>query len=237
MYTRWVLSALGMTLLLSAQVSAVSRSYYDRSKHVAVNNHKIEEVGEYKATDYNYILKMEDFDRGLLESHFKLYQGYVKNTNALVTKLKDLSAAGKGRTPEYAGLKRMYGWEFGGMRLHEYYFSNLAGNGQPDKNSALYKSIEKQFGSYDAWRKDFEDTGMIRGIGWVVLYLDPQTGRLANAWINEHDLGHLAGGTPILVMDVWEHAYMPQFKLDRAGYIKVFFDNIDWSVVSSRFNR
>jgi Fe-Mn family superoxide dismutase len=75
----------------------------------------------------------------------------------------------------------------------------------------------------------------MRGIGWAVLYRDPQTGRLINMWINEHDVAHLAGGSPILIMDVFEHAYMPQYGLDRAKYIEAFFENIDWDIAAQRF--
>ena len=104
------------------------------------------------------------------------------------------------------------------------------------RSSALYRAIEKDFGSFDNWKQDFIATGLMRGIGWSILYYDPQAQRLFNVWINEHDLGHLAGGELILVMDVWEHAYMPQYGLDRAKYIDAFFQNIDWEVVASRFH-
>ena len=190
--------------------------------------------GEYQAQDFSRLIGMKGFSERLLEMHFKLYQGYVKNTNLLLEKLKKLAEEGKDRGPEYAGLKRMLGWEFDGMRLHEYYFGNLGGDGKLDANHPLYKKIAKDFGSFEAWKRDFVSTGMIRGIGWSVLYLDPKTGRLVNTWINEHDLGHLAGGKPILVMDVFEHAYMPEYGLDRQKYIEAFFDNIDWKAVQKR---
>lgn len=76
----------------------------------------------------------------------------------------------------------------------------------------------------------------MRGIGWSVLYLDPIQGRLVNVWVNEHDVGHLATGSLILIMDVFEHAYMPQYGLDKAKYIEAFFNNIDWETVSNRYN-
>jgi Fe-Mn family superoxide dismutase len=77
----------------------------------------------------------------------------------------------------------------------------------------------------------------MRGIGWVVLYQEPRSGKLINAWINEHDVGHLAGARPLLVMDVFEHAYMPDYQLDRAKYIEAFFKNINWQAVDRRFNK
>ena len=121
------------------------------------------------------------------------------------------------------------------MRLHELYFGNLGGVELLDKATSLYSRIVKDFGSYEAWKKSFIATGMIRGIGWVILYRDRETGRLINMWINEHDLGHLAGGEPLLIMDVFEHAYITQYALDRGKYIDVFFENIKWSQVSSRY--
>jgi Fe-Mn family superoxide dismutase len=122
------------------------------------------------------------------------------------------------------------------MRLHELYFENLGGHDALDKADPLFQKIVKDFGSWEAWKKSFVSTGLIRGIGWVILYSDPQTGRLINTWINEHDLGHLAGGAPLLVMDVFEHAYITQYGLDRAKYISAFFDNIHWEKVSQRYN-
>ena len=192
-------------------------------------------TGEYKARSFSNLFGMKGFSDGLLSMHFKLYEGYVKNTNLLRSKLAELSNQKKDRTPEYAGLKRMYGWEFDGMRLHEYYFENLGGDGKLDTSSSLHRQLSTEFGSYEKWRQDFLATGMIRGIGWAILYLDGKTGKLTNAWINEHDLGHLAGAQPLLVMDVFEHAYLPDYGLDRNRYIDAFFDNIDWSVVTNRF--
>lgn len=194
-------------------------------------------VGEspYQPKDYSRLKAMEGFGEEPVALHLKLYEGYVKNANLLRQKLRDFASNGQDRSPEYAGLKRMYGWEYDGMRLHEYYFDNLGGRGgTPDSQSPLGQAIAKDFGSYEDWKKDFISTGLMRGIGWVVLYQDPTNGKLTNAWINEHDLGHLAGNTPLLIMDVFEHAYMPKFGLDRAKYIEVFFQNVDWDVVAER---
>jgi len=120
------------------------------------------------------------------------------------------------------------------MRLHELYFENLGGNGVADKNSKLAQKIVEQFGSFEAWEKDFKATGMIRGIGWVILYQDLISGKLVNFWINEHDVGHPAGCNPLLIMDVFEHTYMLDYGLKKADYIEVFFKNINWKVVESR---
>jgi len=154
----------------------------------------------------------------------------------LIRLLKSYAAEHQTQDYQYQALKRRFGWEFDGMRLHEYYFENLGGKKPLDRSSALYRIIVRDFGSFENWKQDFIATGMMRGIGWSILYLDPRADRLFNTWINEHDLGHLAGGNLILVMDVWEHAYMPQYGLDRAKYIDSFFKNIDWEVVSTRFH-
>lgn len=189
----------------------------------------------YQAKDYSRLLGTLGFSDQLLKNHFTLYQGYVNNTNRLLESLKALMKEGKGNTPEYAELKRRFGWEWNGMRLHEYYFDNMVNGGKPlDANSDLAKKINEDFGSYTEWEKEFKATGLMRGIGWVILYLDPISNKLYNTWINEHDVGHLAGCKILLVMDVFEHAFMIDYGLKRADYIEAFFKNIDWSVIASR---
>lgn len=190
---------------------------------------------DFKPKDYSHLIGMPGFSNYALNTHFTLYHGYVKNANLLLDKLRKLSELGQQKTPEYAEMKRRLGWEFDGMRLHELYFENLGGTEPLPSSSTLYQSIEKNFGSYDHWKEDFIGTGLMRGIGWAVLYQDPISGALVNTWINEHDLGHLAGGTPLLIMDVFEHAYMPDYSLDRAKYIDAFFKNINWKPVNQRY--
>jgi Fe-Mn family superoxide dismutase len=194
-----------------------------------------EAKASYQAKDYSSLLGMPGFSDKALQTHFKLYQGYVTNTNLLIDILATLTKEGKNRSPLYAEIKRRFGWEFDGMRLHECYFENLGGKGTLDTSSPLYMKLVADFGSYDQWKADFIATGAMRGIGWAVLYLDPQSGRLFNTWINEHDVGHLAGGKPILIMDVFEHAYMIDYLLDRAAYIDAFFKNINWETAYKRF--
>jgi superoxide dismutase, Fe-Mn family len=188
----------------------------------------------YTAKDYGKLIGMEGFSQTLLTNHFTLYQGYVTNTNKLADTLAAMLKEGKTATPEYAELKRRFGWEFDGMRLHEYYFENLGGKSALVKSAVLGKMIAASFGSYEAWEQDFRATGAMRGIGWAVLYHDQATGGLFNVWINEHDAGHLAGCQPILVMDVFEHAYMIDYGLKRADYIAAFFKNINWKAAESR---
>jgi Fe-Mn family superoxide dismutase len=188
----------------------------------------------YTAKDYNHLIGMQGFSETLLKNHFTLYQGYVNNTNKLWDILAAMLKEGKTGTPEYAELKRRFGFEFNGMRLHEYYFGNLGGKKPLDKAGIFAQKVTAAYGSYDAWEQDFRATGAMRGIGWVILYQDNTNGWLFNQWINEHEVGHPAGCAPILVMDVFEHAFMTDYGLKRADYIAVFFQNIDWAVVSGR---
>ncbi|MFH0738027.1 MAG: Fe-Mn family superoxide dismutase [Candidatus Micrarchaeota archaeon] len=190
----------------------------------------------YEAKNFDGLLGMAGFSDTLLKNHLTLYQGYVANTNKAADTLSAMIKEGRGGTPEYAEIKRRFGWEFDGMRLHELYFGNLAKGGRKaDPRSALSKKISDSFGSLEAWEKDFRATGAMRGIGWVVLYYDVGAKRPFNCWINEHDAGHLAGCAPILVMDVFEHAYMMDYGLKKADYIEAFFKNIDFKEAETRF--
>ena len=191
----------------------------------------------YESKNFEHLLGLEGFSDQLLNNHFSLYQGYVTNINKLNNVLVALEKEDKFGTPEFAELNRRFSWEFNGMRLHELYFSNLTkGGSAPDKNSELVKKIEQEinFGSFEHWEKDFRAMAAMRGIGWVVLYYDPMPGRLFNVWIGEHDIGHLAGCVPLLVADVFEHAYMADYGTKRAGYIDAFFKAINWETVASR---
>jgi Fe-Mn family superoxide dismutase len=188
----------------------------------------------YTAKDYAKLIGMPGFSETLLKNHFTLYQGYVTNSNKVLDLLAALLNDGKAGTPEFAELKRRLGWEFNGMRLHEYYFENLGGKSALDAAGKLGKKIAEDFGGCEAWEKDFRAVGGMRGIGWVVLYQDTTSGKLINFWVNEHDAGHPAGCQPILVMDVFEHAFMIDYGLKKADYIEAFFKNIDWKAAEAR---
>jgi superoxide dismutase, Fe-Mn family len=188
----------------------------------------------YTAKDYSKLVGMEGFSETLLRNHFTLYQGYVTNTNKLLDTLDRMLKDGQTSNPEFAELKRRLGWEFNGMRLHEYYFENLGGKAPINMSGKLAAKLESYFGSYELWEKDFRATGAMRGIGWVVLYQDVSTGKLINFWVNEHDVAHPAGCNPILIMDVFEHAFMLDYGLKRADYIEAFFKNVDWAAAEAR---
>ncbi len=190
----------------------------------------------YEAQKFDHLLGLEGFSDELLKNHFTLYEGYVANTNKVADAVTSLLDQDKAGTPEFAELTRRMGWEFNGMRLHELYFGNLMKGGSTlEKDSPLGKKIAEEFGSLERFEKHFRAIGAMRGIGWVVLYQDNETGAMYNMWINEHSEGHIAGATPILVMDVFEHAYMLQYGLKKADYIEAFFKNICWHVASKRY--
>ena len=188
----------------------------------------------YTAKDYSKLIGMTGFSETLLKNHFTLYQGYVTNTNKVIDALGQMLKDGKTGNPEFAELKRRLGWEFNGMRLHEYYFDNLGGKSGINKNGKLVKKLSEDFGTYETWEKDFKAVGAMRGIGWAAFYQDVTNGKLINFWINEHDVSHPAGCNLLLIMDVFEHAFMLDYGLKRADYIEAFFKNIDWSVVEGR---
>ena len=189
----------------------------------------------YINKNYDHLLGTPGFSNQLLQNHFTLYQGYVTNTNKLFDTLMALVKDGKASTPEFAELKRRFGWEFNGMRLHELYFGNMKNGGTPiNQSSTLAQKLTAQFGSIENWQTAFKAVGAMRGIGWVVLCYDTEADKLFNIWVNEHDVGHLIGTTPLLIMDVFEHAFMIDYNLKRADYIAAFFNAIDWNVVEKR---
>jgi Fe-Mn family superoxide dismutase len=191
-------------------------------------------AGVYAAKDYPALLTTAVFSFTTNSNHVKLYQGYVKNTNALLKRFKELEDENKTASQEYGELKRRFGWEFNGMRLHELYFSELGAEALPAA-ADLRLALAAQFGSFDAWKASYLALTQVRGPGWAVLAYDRAAGRFYNVWINEHDGGVPAGLQPLLIMDLFEHAYLLDFQLDRARYAQAFWAAINWTEVQKRF--
>ena len=190
---------------------------------------------EYHAKAYDRLLRLPGFSEQAVTTHLALYQGYVNNTNLLAEMMREQLTVGKCGTIEWAEMKRRFAWEFNGMRLHEYYFENLTGTATAlDRQSLLYKKIKEDFSGYDLWERGFKGTGGMRGIGWVIMAYDVQTGRLFNVWLDEHDTGLLVDTLPLLVMDMFEHAYLADYRLKRQEYVEAFFNVIDWGRVEKR---
>lgn len=193
-------------------------------------------VAPYAARKWN-LSGLRGISDATLELHFGLYEGYVKNTNLLNDRLREIRAAGKasGTDPSFAELVRRLGFEYNGMRLHEYYFDNLTAQPAEIGNGRLYNALGECFGGFDEWKKDFVAVGGMRGVGWVIAYRDLTNGRITNHWIDDHQNGNLAGFAPIVVMDLWEHAYIKDYKpAEKGRYIEAFFANLDWQACESR---
>lgn len=199
--------------------------------------------GIYKARQFN-LRGLTGISDETLDLHFKLYEGYVKETNKLTEGINEFIADGKvdqEELPAYSELTRRLGFEYNGMVLHEYYFDNLksgGGSGDPQRSSEFVKATESAFGTYEIWKADFVGIGKMRGVGWAICYQNPANGRLSNHWITLHETGNVAGFTPILVMDVWEHAFLLDYKpAERPKYIEAFFSNINWETVNARLGK
>lgn len=194
--------------------------------------------GPYQPRDFR-ISGLNGISDQTIQVHLGLYQGYVKNTNALNERLQDLAKQGKTGTPDFAEVTRRLGFEYNGMVLHEYYFSQLKPGGTPMSSSGpLAEALQKSFGSVEAFMSDFKAVGSMRGVGWAVMFQDPATGWLSNHWITLHQDGNPAGFKPILIMDAWEHAFLLDYKpADRPKYIDAFFQNLDWSVIEERLQQ
>jgi Fe-Mn family superoxide dismutase len=193
----------------------------------------------YKPQSFEHLTGLDGISDAQVKEHLELYQGYVKQVNTLSEKLMEHLAKGKpsGTDPYFAELTRHLGFEYNGMILHEYYFGNLKPRSEPSppSGSGLARALGDAFGSVDRWQTDFQAVGEMRGIGWAILFQDPATDRLTNHWVTLHQAGVPAGFKPLLVMDVWEHAFMRDYKAsEKKKYIEAFFRNIDWSIVETR---
>jgi superoxide dismutase, Fe-Mn family len=196
-------------------------------------------VKAYKEQPFDHLKGLDGISDAQIDEHLKLYAGYVKQVNALNAQLAEMLGQGKasGKDPAFAEITRRLGFEYNGMILHEYYFSNLrkAAEPAPPASSGLAKALGEGFGTVEQWKKDFQAMGDMRGIGWVILFEDPATDRLTNHWITLHQDGVPAGFKPLLVMDVWEHAFMRDYKAtEKAKYVEAFFRNVDWAMIERR---
>jgi superoxide dismutase, Fe-Mn family len=196
----------------------------------------------YKEQSFDHLKGLSGISDAQIAEHLQLYAGYVKQVNTLNADLAELRGQSKaaGTNPEFAELTRRLGFEYNGMILHEYYFENLrrGGEPQPPAGSGLAQALSQAFGSAEQWAKDFQAIGEMRGVGWAILFEDPMTDRLSNHWITLHQEGIPAGFKPLLVMDVWEHAFMRDYKAtERKKYVEAFFRNIDWAVVERRLHQ
>ena len=173
-----------------------------------------------------------------IEEHLKLYAGYVKNSNMILEKIAELSKDETANAYTLGEFQRRFAFEFGGMRNHEYYFSSFEGGAKAlPAEFELNKAIIAEWGSFDAWLARFKSIAAnTRGIGWAMLYYDKKTGQLLNQWVDEQHLNQLVSCSPILCLDMWEHAYVYDYPTsEKKKYIDAFFENINWEVIEENF--
>ncbi len=169
-----------------------------------------------------------------IETHLKLYAGYVKNVNSVAAKIDEYKKDSETHAIALSELTRRYAFEWNGMRLHEIYFTGLGGDGVT--TGPLADALAAQHGSIDGWKVEMKAIAMMRGIGWVLLVLDRATNTLRNIWISDHELGHLAGCEVLFALDVWEHAYLVDYlPAQRAEYVAAVFANVNCSAAEARF--
>ncbi len=168
--------------------------------------------------------------------HLGLYAGYVKFLNTLLAVEAELKRDPEKNAYALAEVHRRIGFEWNGMRMHEYYFESLERGAEPLRDGALKTALEAQYGSFEAWQNEFRAVGLMRGIGWTILSYDGKGKRFVNAWVTDHELGQLAGAAIILPMDMWEHAYMVDYPpAEKKKYVEAFLKNVNWSVAQARF--
>ncbi len=174
-----------------------------------------------------------------IEEHLKLYAGYVKFTNLILSQIDELARDAEKNAYVLGELQRRFSFEFDGMRNHEYYFHSLEGGAMMlESDSALKRAVEKEWESFDAWLARFKAVAMTRGIGWAMLYYDPIQKKLLNAWVDEQHLGHLTGLVPVLALDMWEHSYVADYQPSgKKQYVEDFFANLNWTVIEENFKK
>lgn len=192
---------------------------------------------EFTSRNFN-IPELKGISKVNIEEHLKLYQGYVKSSNLILSKIKELSANYEENSYQIAELQRRFGFEFDGMRNHEYYFKSFEGGHNPISEGKLKEYIKKEWGDFDSWLKSFKNLAKTRGVGWAILYFDKESDQLLNTWVDEQHLGHLTGLNPILALDMWEHSFVADYQPSgKAQYIEDFFENLNWKVIEDNFEK
>ena len=179
------------------------------------------------------IPELKGISKKNIEEHLKLYAGYVKHLNLVHEIVENQNNQEYIRREVY----RRQAFEFDGMRNHEYYFKSLEGGSKPiAKDSPLHKKILEWTGSFDLFLEIFKNLATTRGIGWAILGYDKETDRLIQYWVDEQHLGHLTGVSPIIALDMWEHAYVADYQPSgKKQYVEDFFANLNWSVIEENF--
>ena len=182
--------------------------------------------------------ELKGLSKEQIEVHLSLYEGYVKHANLIMERIEKLKAEdAAGNAYLINELRRRFGFEFDGMRMHEYYFEQFEGGGAaPDGESPLADAAKEKYGGWEQFIAHIKEVAGTRGIGWTIVYFDPKGRTLHTAWIDDHQLGQLAGLPIVLALDMWEHAYMVDYRpKDKNLYVDAFLENLNWDVVERRF--
>ncbi|RJQ35271.1 superoxide dismutase [Candidatus Parcubacteria bacterium] len=189
---------------------------------------------EYQEKKFD-IPELDGISKKSVEEHLGLYSGYVKNFNAISEKLIEYAADTEKNAHALSELIRRRSFEFGGMRLHEHYFTQFEGGAKELRpEGALAKQLQKEYLEY--FLPYFKSIGNMRGPGWAILYWDPEAKQFLAGFTGEQHQGHFVTLPIILALDVWEHAYILDYGAAGKGkYIDAFFKNLNWSVIEKRF--
>jgi Fe-Mn family superoxide dismutase len=182
------------------------------------------------------LLELDGISRAAVEAHYKLYQGYVAKRNEILGALADVDAGSANQVySDFRALKVDLSFAIGGIKNHEIYFDHLGGDGG-DPPGAVRELLTRDFGSVEAWRADLKATGMAAR-GWAWTAYDWDEGRLFNYLGDAQNTFPVWNATPLVALDVYEHAYFMDYQTDRASYIEAFFVNLDWGVVADWVGR
>lgn len=184
------------------------------------------------------IPELDSISRQSIDEHLKLYQGYVKHVNLIHEKIAEMKEDSEKNAYALAEIQRRLGFEFGGMKNHEAYFTQFEGGPKDvDTESELYKSCAYLWGSWNDFLAQFRATAMTRGVGWAMLYLDTSAKRLVMTWVDEQHIGQLTDVSIVLALDMWEHSYMLDYPpSEKAKYVDAFFKNLNWETVAGRIS-
>jgi len=224
-------------LLVGAATASSLLASTSASKAAAQKPGESSSINEpYIARDFNGLLnkKIDGLSQNQLSQHIKLYQGYVKKANEISRKLKDVDLASA--NPTYSPLRELLAeqsYALNGAIYHEYYFGNLGGTGG-EPTGDLRAAIDERFGSIAKFMDYLRASGKSMR-GWVIVGYNTRIGRLDTFGLDFHNLFTPADVVPVLVLDVYEHAYMIDYGIDRAKYLDAFAQTIDWNVVDKRF--
>ena len=191
----------------------------------------------YTTQTFN-IPELKGLSQKQMDVHLALYEGYVKHANLILSKIQTLREENAEENAFLISeLRRRFGFEFDGMRMHEYYFEQFEGGAlRPQSEGPLMDASVERYGSWDKFIAHIKEVCGTRGIGWTIVYYDPAGRTLHTTWVNDHEVGQLAGLPIILAIDMWEHAYMVDYvPADKKSYVEAFMENVNWEVIEKRF--